>query len=119
MEADPGLDSSCISLRENAGGGKVAKLTVDMDTALRLSALKSIRIGWNSCRVKLLETKSPICYRCQANGHIAAECRATDASPKKCYRCNEIGHLAATCQAVRSQHKKSGASETADKGVND
>jgi len=82
VEADPGLDSSCISLRENAGGGKVAKLTMDMDTALRLSALKSTRIGWNLCRVKLLETKSPTCYRCQANGHIAAECRATDAAPK-------------------------------------
>jgi len=119
VEADPGLDSECISIRENAGGGKVAKLTVDMDTALRLSALKSIRIGWNMCRVKLLKTKSPICYRCQASGHTAAECQATDASPKKCYRCRGVGHLAATCQAARPEHKKSGASELADKGVND
>jgi len=119
VAVDPSLDSSSISLRENAGGGKVAKLTVNMDTALRLTALKSIRIGWNSCRVKLLETKSPNCYRRQVNGHIAAECQATAAFPKKCYRCSGIGHFAATCQAARPEHKKSGVLEPADGGVND
>jgi len=119
MAADPSLDSSSISLRENAGGGKIAKLTVDMDTALRLTALKTIRIGWNLCRVKLLETKSPTCYRCQANGHIAAECQATASLPKKCYQCHGIGHLAAMCQAARPEHKKSGVLQPADGGVND
>lgn len=70
MAADPRIDSSGISLRKNSGGGKVGKFMVDMETALKLSALKSIKIGWNLCLVKLLlEAKEPTCERCQARGH--------------------------------------------------
>lgn len=99
VAAHPYIDSSRISLRENSGGGKVAKLMVDMEIALKLSALKSINIVYNLCLVKLLEVKEPTCYRCQARGHIAAACMMLMLSQKSVT--NGLGHLAAKCQGTR------------------
>jgi len=113
--ADPSLEIAGISIRENAGGGKVAKLMVDMEAALKLSALKGISIGWNLCRVKLLEAKAPTCYKCQARGHVAVACQAAEAQPIKCYRCQGTGHLAAACQGVKPLQKGSGASGPAER----
>jgi len=117
--ADPSIEVVGISLRDNAGGGKVAKLMVDVETALKLSALKGISIGWNLCRVKLLEAKAPICFRCQARGHVAAACQAAEAQPKKCYRCQGTDHLAATCQGVKPRQKESVAAGPAERVRND
>lgn len=71
-----------------------------MATAAGLADLKSIRIGWGLCRVKLLEKKTPSCYRCQESGHISATCTAAEVV-KKCFACRSTDHLARDCPRNR------------------
>jgi hypothetical protein len=93
---DADLTNATVRVRENAGGGRVAKLNVHMSTAARMAERGSIKIGWSQCRVKLLEHRKPKCHKCFEEGHLKAECKINDAM-KKCFRCRKNGHLVATC----------------------
>jgi len=70
--ADTGLVSAKIVIRSNSGGGRVAIVDAPMDVAVRLSEQAHITVGFNRCRVKLLEKRQQQCYRCRAVGHLAA-----------------------------------------------
>ncbi|XP_025200586.1 uncharacterized protein LOC112598375 [Melanaphis sacchari] len=96
VEAERELASVEISIRQNDGGGRIASFAAPMETAVRLAERRSIRIGWGLCRVKLIERRHPVCFRCQERGHLAMKCRAQEVA-KKCFRCRQTGHLAATC----------------------
>lgn len=102
--ADEGLAEAKISIRENAGGGRVATMTVSVATALRLSVAGAIRVGLGKSRIKLLEAKKIRCFRCDDLGHIATSCTAENAS-KKCFRCRQTGHLVAACPRSTSKTK--------------
>lgn len=90
------LNDAEIAFRENAGGGRVAKVILPMEKARQLADLAHIRVGWRKCRIKLIETKLPRCFRCQSRGHIAAVCKEEEAE-KKCFRCHLAGHLIRDC----------------------
>jgi len=106
--ADTGLVSAKIVIRSNSGGGRVAIVDAPMDVAVRLSEQAHITVGFNRCRMKLLEKRQQQCYRCQAVGHLAASCTAVDQG-KRCYRCRELGHIAADCS--RAAPKRTGSGE--------
>lgn len=72
--ADPALRTISINIRENPGGGKVARFTTTLEAAARLAEISTIRVGWSRCRVKLMERKLPICYKSQKREHMAYSC---------------------------------------------
>jgi len=73
--ADVGLQSAPILVRNNAGGGRVAAITVTMSTALRLSAMSAIRVGMGMCRIKLFESKKARYFRCDELSHLQVSVR--------------------------------------------
>lgn len=108
--ADPCMKDIDIHIRENIGGGRVASLRVPMEAAAKLDQGKYIRVGWSQCRVKLIEPKRPMCFRCQSPGDLRSDCKATEMI-KKCYRCHQPGHLVADCRCkpVSNKQKDDGA----------
>lgn len=92
--ADAGLCSAPITVRENAGGGRIAIITATISIALRLNKAGFIKIGLSKCRVKLIEGQKVRCYRCDGLGHMAGSCSAAPAE-RKCCRCHKPGHLIA------------------------
>lgn len=79
-------------------GGRTAFCRIPMKVASKIAGGGRIRIGWAMCKVRLLERKDRVCYKCQGTGHIAANCNSV-AKPKACYKCNSREHLARECVA--------------------
>lgn len=113
MEVDKGMEDVKITIRDITGGGKVARLMLPMKLAHKLAETGKIRIGWSRCRVKLLEKRTPTCYRCQQSGHLAVSCK-TPSSEVMCFRCRKLGHMARECCA--ESRGKSGDLATPEKG---
>lgn len=74
--SDPDLADVPVRIRDNSGGGRVAQLNVPMSVAAKMSERGSIKVGWSSCRVKLLEHRKLTCHKCLQQGHFKAECKA-------------------------------------------
>jgi hypothetical protein len=72
-----GVVAENVTIRRNTGGrGEfVASFNLPLQDAIALAERKVVYVGWARCRFKLLENSRPTCYRCQAKGHLAAECR--------------------------------------------
>ncbi|XP_011859156.1 PREDICTED: uncharacterized protein K02A2.6-like [Vollenhovia emeryi] len=90
------------------------KITLD---AKRSSDSKQKKDGLKSSQSKA-ETSSTKgrtvkCYKCQAVGHIATQCKqsTTPSTKRACYVCGSAGHLARDC----SERKQQAASETGEK----
>lgn len=114
--ADAEIAGLEVTVRENPGGGRFARLDVPMAVAARLAELGSIRVGWSRCKIKLLERKDPVCYRCQKAGHTAARC-SSPAQEKKCFRCHLTGHLAKECQWKKEEGENNGRGYSHPKSV--
>lgn len=55
-----------VVLRNSGGRGDlVASLSLPLREAILLAEAKNVTVGWTRCRVKLLDTTQPTCYRCQ------------------------------------------------------
>lgn len=87
-----------LVVRRNSGGrGElVASLSLPLRDAILLAKAKSVIVGWTRCRVKLLDTTQPTCYRCQQRGHLAAACKNKDRS-RRCYKYHGEDHVAKEC----------------------
>jgi len=46
-----------------------------------------------------------LCFRCQEQGHISAECIGS-AKPHRCYRCQTEGHLSGACTGLAKTREK-------------
>lgn len=86
-----------IRISDNQGG-RTAFCRVPIKVASKAVDAGKIRIGWAMCRVKLLERKDSVCYKCQGTGHVAAVCNS-EAKPKACFKCKSLEHLARECAA--------------------
>jgi len=95
-----------VTFRKNSGGrGEfVASLHLPLRDAITLAKKKAVTVEWTRCRVKLLANNQPTCFRCQAKGHLAAECR-DEAKPRRCHRCSKEDHLVKDC-ALQKQTKQ-------------
>jgi len=102
--AVPELAGAKRTIRVNPGGGRVGHLDAPLLEAVRLAEMGKLDVGWSRCRVKLLEAKEQICYRCQRRGHFAAGCSAEEVR-KKCFRCNSAEHLASACTVTTSRSR--------------
>ncbi|XP_050500804.1 uncharacterized protein LOC126880788 [Diabrotica virgifera virgifera] len=76
-------------------GGKIAREEVELCVAERLIRRERLMVGIISCLVKE-RVSIARCHRCQAIGHIRAECKA-ESEHKGCWRCGEEGHIARQC----------------------
>lgn len=85
-----------FTIRTGANGWCTAMIEAPIAAAIRLSAGSKIKIGWNHCRIKVLEEKKKICYRCLETGHLAARCQGEDRT-KCCFKCKKGGHVAKDC----------------------
>jgi hypothetical protein len=97
-----------VSLRDNGVGrdhaDRVARVDLPLRDAIALATAKAVVIGWTRCRVKLLEKRQSTCYRCQSQGHLAAQCR-NEAKPRSCFGCGGPGHLARDCPTGGGRRK--------------
>jgi hypothetical protein len=98
-----GVTPEFVNIRKNSGGrGEfVASLHLPVRDAITLAEKKAVTVEWTRCRVKLLASNQPTCFRCQAKGHLAAECR-DEVKPRRCHRCGREDHLVKDC----AQEKK-------------
>lgn len=96
-----------LVVRRNSGGrGElVASLSLPLRDAIQLAKAKSVTVGWTRCRVKLLDTTQPTCYRCQQRGDLAAACK-NEARPRRCYKCNGEDHVAKECANLLQPHSR-------------
>ncbi|XP_022180910.1 uncharacterized protein LOC111041066 [Myzus persicae] len=87
--------SENVTIRKNSDGrGEfVASLHLPLKDAITLAEKRAVTVEWTRCRVKLLASNQPTCFRCQGKGHLAAECR-NEAKPRRCFRCKADDHLA-------------------------
>jgi len=81
-----------IRISDNQGA-RTAFCRIPMKVGSKVADAGRIRIGWAMCRVKLLEKKESVCYKCQGTGHIAAACNS-ETKPKACFKCKSLEHLA-------------------------
>lgn len=92
-------DSFKLSALRPAYGGK-KNITVIMaeKDAERFLEMKTIRIGWMSCKIKerIAETR---CYKCWAVGHTKANCSGPDREAL-CLKCTQPGHKALNCPNI-------------------
>ncbi|KAL4126185.1 hypothetical protein QTP88_010411 [Uroleucon formosanum] len=86
-----------IRISDNQGSRTVF-CRIPMKIASKVTDAGRIRIGWAMCRVKLLERKDKVSYKCQGTGHVAAACNS-EAKPKACFTCKSLEHLARKCVA--------------------
>lgn len=68
-----------------------------LQAAVKIGGLRSLRIGWGSAGVELLQERPLQCFRCLERGHVRAQCRSKEDRSDNCYRCGVRGHLAKEC----------------------
>lgn len=117
LMADESLLETQVLVRDNIGGGRVARLEVPMAAALRLAENKTVKIGWSRCRVKLLEHKSPKCFKCCNIGHVASTCPEQTVQAKRCFRCRQAGHLIKDCSGPKSRSMPATTEQEESAGV--
>lgn len=90
------------------GGGRYARAEVPARLAPRLAGLARVRVGWSTCRLRVLDDKGPRCFRCLEHGHVAAKCKGPDRA-KGCFTCKQVGHQARDCpKAIPSKKARKG-----------
>jgi len=97
----PGMEARVLGIWKTYGGGQAATIALAQETAKSLLVVGRIRVGLVYCRLRQGEERIR-CYRCQAFGHEAKECRGPDRG-KCCRRCGGTEHFAATCKATREE----------------
>lgn len=86
-----------VTIHSNASGHglRYVRVMLPVRDAEQLVEKRRIRVNWTSCRVKHLGNEGPRCFKCQKNGHMAAQCTGKE----RCYKCKEEGHVAKNCGA--------------------
>lgn len=87
-----------FDIRIGANGWSTARIEAPIAAALKLATSCKIRIGWNSCKIRLLEERKKTCFKCLETGHLAATCQGEDRS-RCCFKCKKEGHVAKDCKA--------------------
>lgn len=68
-----------------------------LESAVNLSNLEKIKIGWSVVRIELLKAREIQCCRCWRFGHLKLKCTA-DVDRKLGYKCGLEGHRVRDCQ---------------------
>lgn len=87
-----------ITLRKLRGGRLMASMWVPLPESTKLTELKTLRIGWTMCKIRLGDG-SRRCRKCLAEGHSTSGCSSTMDYRDLCYNCSQKGHKAASCTA--------------------
>ncbi|XP_067204499.1 uncharacterized protein [Linepithema humile] len=91
-------DIRCSPIRKFKGGMGMTWLQVPALTAIKLTELGKLRIGWNTARIELLQNKPIQCYRCLARGHTRSRCPPENKDRSAdCYMCGESDHKVTNC----------------------
>lgn len=84
------------SLRPTTNDEQVATVAINRSGDQKLKAVRSVKIGWNYCRVREW-VQIPRCHNCQSYGHLAETCKGPNRS-SCCWNCGEEGHTASECK---------------------
>lgn len=83
------------AIRTTTYDEQVATVAVSRPVDKKLKTVKSVKIGWNLCRVREW-IQLPRCHKCQSHGHLADSCKGPVRS-SCCWNCGEEGHKATSC----------------------
>lgn len=85
------------------------RITTSIEAAAKLVAIKKFKLGWGTCRIRLIEDPNlkDVCHRCQEKEHRSFNCTGPDRRGL-CFTCHKPGHVARECgrtMAVISEAK--------------
>lgn len=82
--------------RMNNGLGTVW-VQCPLATAIRITNLGKIRIGWTTVKAELLKARPVQCFKCWEFGHISYACKNQVDRRGSCFNCGKVGHNAQAC----------------------
>ena len=85
--------------RRSQGDSHTVWAQCPAEAAKKLADKGKLRVGWISARVEALKSRSAICFKCMASGHMAKECPSGKGSAELCFNCGRPGHRARNCTA--------------------
>jgi len=68
-----------------------------LTSAIALSKLQRIGIGWSTIRIELLKARETQCFKCWRFGHLKSKCTSNLDRRGLCYKCSGDGHLVKNC----------------------
>lgn len=84
-------------IRQYRGDLRIAMVECSRVDARALLELRTLRLGWMSCRLQERQQKPVGCGRCLGYGHYAENCKGEDRRDH-CRRCNGKGHFEKECE---------------------
>lgn len=79
-------------------GGSICFRTSYQDV-IKITKGRHVMVGWTSCRVRLLESDTPRCFKYWGEGHFLVACKETP-RPSLCFQCKKPGNFARDSFAV-------------------
>ncbi|EFN74355.1 Gag-Pol polyprotein, partial [Camponotus floridanus] len=68
-----------------------------LNTAVLLSKMEKVRIGWSVIRIEMLQAREKQCFRCWKFGHLKYTCKFEVDRTGHCYRCGSSKHKIKDC----------------------
>ena len=84
-----------IRISEGKNGVRYTTVRAPIRAGLRLIEARKIKVGWAVCRVREIVRETGRCDKCKEHGHTSKAC--TGPERRKCFRCQATGHLIAEC----------------------
>jgi len=78
--------------------GEVSPLQAPAVVGLPLAQEDETVLGWFRCRVVLLKSRPPQCFKCLAMGHVQQRCPCPTDRARCCFNCGQPGHEVAACR---------------------
>lgn len=95
----PRADVKVGTRTKNRNGLFTTTVRCPLATAIKLSKLRNIKLGWSRVSLELLSARPLRCYRCMETGHINVNCNSPNDRSGLCFRCSMYGHKASECTA--------------------
>lgn len=82
-------------------GARTVWIQAPLRSAIKISKMEKINIGWSRARVALFQAKPLQCFKCFEFGHPKNRCANTIDRSDVCFRCGTKVHVVGTYNTIR------------------